>query len=199
MKPIRALIYCSLLLASGFASAQDEAAIRSIDNLQLSGAEDPATSKVYIVQLRSPSAAEYYATQIVAAQGKQATAAGKALPRLQKNSAAIQAYAGQLEAEQRKVIDSIGPGTDTLYSYKYGLNGFAARMSVAQAQQLRGMEEVVNVWEDEIRPLVTNQSRGFLGLFDNPGGLRSEHALDGEGVIIGVIDKYSRSMVVPPV
>lgn len=185
---IRAFISCSLLLASGVAGAQDEAAIRGVDNLQLSGAEDPAASKVYIVQLRSPSVAEYHATQAVAAQGKPSPANKNALPRLQKNSAAMQSYAGKLEAEQREVVAKIGPGTETLYSYKYGLNGFAARMSVAQAQKLRGMEEVVNVWEDEVRPLVTNQSRGFLGLFDNPGGLRSEHALDGDGVIIGVID-----------
>lgn len=188
VKRICAFIVCCLLLASGVAGAQNKAAIRGADNLQLSGAEDLATSKVYIVQLRSPSAAEFHATEVSSAFSKQAPSAGKASPRLQKNSATIQAYADKLEAEQSHVISRIGPGTERIYSYKYGLNGFAARMSVGQAQKLRGMEEVLNVWEDEVRPLVTNHSRGYLGLFDNPGGLRSEHALDGEGIIIGVID-----------
>jgi len=50
------------------------------------------------------------------------------------------------------------------------------------------MDEVLNVWEDEIRPLATRHSANFLGLFDSTNGLRSEHALDGDGIIIGVID-----------
>ena len=81
-----------------------------------------------------------------------------------------------------------GRGTRKLYSYKYGLNGFAARMSVADAQKLEAHPEVLNVWEDEVRPMATTHSSLFLGLFDIDGGLRSEHALDGDGVVIGIID-----------
>ena len=61
-------------------------------------------------------------------------------------------------------------------------------MSVADAQKLEGHPEVLNVWEDEVRPMATSHSSLFLGLFDIDGGLRSEHALDGDGVVIGIID-----------
>ena len=159
--------------------------MQGADNVRLGGSEDPATSKVYIVQLRTPSAADYHATTLKALG---TAASQKSGVRIEKNSAVMQAYTDRLENEQQQVLEKAGPGTEKVYSYKFGLNGFAARMSVAQAQKLRGMDEVLNVWEDEVRPLVTTDSRTFLGLFDNPGGLRSEHALDGEGVIIGVID-----------
>jgi len=56
------------------------------------------------------------------------------------------------------------------------------------AEKLADMDEVLNVWEDEIRPLATRHSASFLGLFDSTSGLRSKHALDGDGIIIGVID-----------
>jgi subtilisin family serine protease len=185
----RVLLLSGLLLTSVSFGAQHDSAIRSAGNIHLTGAEDPATSKVYIVQLRSPSAAEHHAslTKSLAAT-KSATRRGAPRQRLQKNSAATKAYTSKLDDEQKRVLGKAGPGVRKIYSYKYGLNGFAARMSVAEAQKLAGLDEVLNVWEDEIRPLATRHSATFLGLFDSDGGLRSEHALDGEGVIIGIID-----------
>ena len=185
----RTLILCGLLLTSVNAGAQQESALRSAGDVRLSGAEDPATTKVYIVQLRSPSAAEHHASLAKRSTStSRAAADDRPPPRFQKNSAVIQSYTARLEDEQQRVLSLTGPGTRKIYSYKYGLNGFAARMSVAEAQKLAGREEVLNVWEDEIRPLATQHSANFLGLFDGDGGLRSEHALDGDGVIIGVID-----------
>ena len=56
-------------------------------------------------------------------------------------------------------------------------------------QQLLGhLPEVLHVWEDELRPLTTNYSAEFLGLFDNERGLRGPRKLDGEDIVIGVID-----------
>ncbi len=189
MKPNHALLLFCLFLTTTNAGAQSEPAIKGADNLHLTGAEDPATSKVYIVQLRSPSAAEHHATLVKQAPASTATSSGNnAPPRFEKNNSAIVAYTAKLAEEQQRVLRKSGPDTRKIYSYKYSMNGFAARMSVAQAQKLRGLEEVLNVWEDEVRPLATRQSASFLGLFDNVGGLRSEHALDGDGIIIGVID-----------
>jgi len=189
VKPNRALLLFCLFLTAANAGAQNEPAIKGADNLHLTGAEDPATSKVYIVQLRSPSAAEHHATLVKQAPARTSTTSGDSvLPRFEKNNSAIMAYTAKLVEEQQQVLRKSGPHTQEIYSYKYSMNGFAARMSVAQAQKLRGLEEVLNVWEDEIRPLATRQSANFLGLFDNAGGLRSEHALDGDGVVIGVID-----------
>ena len=187
LKPISIFFLLCLLLPALNTSAQDEPAIRSADNMLLSGAEDPATSKVFIVQLRSPSAAEYYASATIKRAPSRINSA-KSAPRFEKNNAAIQSYAARLDDEQQRVLGSTGPDTSKIYSYKYGLNGFAARMSVAEAQKLEGHPEVLNVWEDEVRPMATQYSSLFLGLFDFDGGLRSEHALDGDGIVIGIID-----------
>ncbi len=155
--------------------------------MRLTGAEDPATSKVYIVQLRTPSAAEHYAslTKTYAA-AKTSSAASR--PRFDKNNPGIQAYTAKLDDEQQRVLSKAGSDAQIIYSYRYGLNGFAARMLVTEAEKLADMDEVLNVWEDEVRPLATRHSANFLGLFDSTNGLRSKHALNGDGIIIGVID-----------
>ena len=100
----------------------------------------------------------------------------------------MKAYAERLALAQDKVLSKAGPGVNKVYSYRYALNGFAARMSLAQAHKLEHLPEVLNVWEDEIRPLATRFSPTFLGLFDADAGLRSSRSLDGDGIIIGVID-----------
>ena len=167
----RQILLYGLLLTSFGALAQHESPLQSAGNIHLTGAEDPATSKVFIVQLRSPSAAEYRASS---QQAK----------RFDKNSAAVQTYAAKITLEQDRVFNKAGPDARKIYSYKYGLNGFAARMSIAQAQKLETLPEVLNVWEDEIRPLATRYSASFLGLFDRDSGLRSERELDGDGLVI---------------
>jgi len=183
----RSLIVCSLLLITASAGAQQASAIKSADNLVLGGAEDPTTSKVYIVQLNSPSAAEQHAA-LTKAYAATAAISGAPRPRLEKNSGGTQAYVAKLSGEQQRVLSMAGRDVQQIYSYKYALNGFAARMSAAEAQKLQGLDEVLSVWEDEIRPLATTHSANFLGLFDQTNGLRSAHALTGEGIIIGVID-----------
>ena len=180
-------LLCCLLLPALNINAQDEPAIRSAGAILLTGKEDPATSKVYIVQLRSPSAAEYHASFTKRTRAGRLSSKNP-IPRFKKNSAAVQAHVARLDDEQQRVMSAAGRGTRKLYSYKYGLNGFAARMSVADAQKLEAHPEVLNVWEDEVRPMATTHSSLFLGLFDIDGGLRSEHALDGDGVVIGIID-----------
>lgn len=183
------MVCTSLLVSISSVRAQEDSALRSSGALQLGGAEDSAGTKVFIVQLRSPSAAEHHATVSKSVASQSAAAArNTSPPRFEKNSANMQAYTAQLEAEQDSVLARTGGNTDKIYSYKYGLNGFAARMSIGAAQKLKGMPEVLNVWEDEIRPMATRQSRGFLGLFDSEAGLRTARELDGDGIIIAVID-----------
>ncbi|MCH8278296.1 MAG: protease inhibitor I9 family protein, partial [Proteobacteria bacterium] len=171
----RQLVFFGLLLSSFNLLAQEESSLQSAGNIRLSGTEDPATSKVFIVQLRSPSAAEHHASSQIKL-------------RFNKNDAAVQAYAAKITLEQDRVFEKIGPDARKIYSYKYGLNGFAARMSIAQARKLKSFPEVLNVWEDEIRPLATRHSATFLGLFDQDSGLRSKHGLSGDGLVIAVID-----------
>jgi len=187
MRHFRLFLTCGLLLFSAASIAQAESSLRDAGAvpIHLAGSEDPTAAQVYIVQLRAPSAAERHAIQVKAAAP---AVAMKPRSRLDKSSAAVAAYARKLAEEQDRILGKAGPGTRKIYGYQYGLNGFAARMSAAQAQKLENMPEVLNVWEDEIRPMALRYSPTFLGLFDNDVGLRSTQGLDGEGVIIGMID-----------
>ncbi len=179
MKILRYLLPGVLLLV---ATAQADSVLRDAGDLPLQLAEDEDQAKVYIVQLREPSAAEHFA------KSSSKAARGDKRLRFDKNSSAMKAYADRLGTEQDKVLGKAGRGAEKIYSYRYGLNGFAARMTLAQAHKLEHLPEVLNVWEDEIRPLATRYSPTFLGLFDADTGLRSSAGLDGDGIIIGFID-----------
>ena len=178
---------CLVALLPAGAGAQYESALRdagSLGGIHLAGTEDPAVRKVYIVQLAGPSAAEYQAAQFAKA-GR--SVAGAPRPRFDKLNPAVQSYAAQLAAEQDRVLQHV-PGAQLIYRYQYGLNGFAASMRPGDAHKLESMRGVLHVWEDEIRPLARSDTLQFLGLFDADVGLRGKPGLDGEGVIIGVID-----------
>ncbi len=178
-----------LVLAACVTAAADEAPVLRDAGpgigIQLAGGEDPAERKVYIVQLASPSAAEFHAKL---AQPLVAKPGASGALRFNRESAAIQDYTRKLDVEQRAVIAKAGPGTDLIYSYRFGLNGFAAKMTAGTAHKLEHMPEVLAVWEDEIRPLTTNFSPEFLGLYDGNDSLRGGLGLTGEDVVIGVID-----------
>lgn len=178
MTTSRLILLCALLSICVDSLAQTRSALRDAGDvpLQLAAGNDTNETKVYIVQLRSPAAAERQAAL--------------AMPRTKfdRTTASAKAWVADIEAEQERVLGKAGPGVRQIYSYRFGLNGFAARMSVAQAQKLEHLPEVLRIWEDEVRPLATNFSPTFLRLFDADNGLRSVEGLDGDGVVIGVID-----------
>ena len=178
MLTFRLLLLIALLSTATGSFAQVESVLRDAGAvpLLLAGEDDTGQTRVYIVQLRSPSAAERQASLAVPGT------------KFEKDSAAAKAWVADIEDEQQRVLAKAGPGTRQIYSYRYGLNGFAARMSASQAQKLEHLPEVQNVWEDEVRPMATRHSLTFLGLFDGEDGLRSVEGLDGDGLVIGVID-----------
>ena len=189
MKLTSPLIGLFLSLCAVSAGASSDSPLRDAGiarGLQLAGVNDPDARKVYIVQLRSPSAAEFHST--LYKTGAAARISKTSQPRLDKANPAILNYAEKLAAEQDAFLTRAAPGARKLYSYRYGFNGFAAEMTAAQAHKLENMPEVLHVWEDEIRPLATNFSPNFLGLFDSDGGLRGPEGLDGDGIVIGFID-----------
>ena len=180
---VRRLSICLLLgLCAG---AHAESVLQDAGNppLRLAGTENPEETKVYIVQLQAPAAASKQAVTKAALRGP-----ARAAARFDRNNPEVQSYVAQLEDEQNRVLYRTAPGAQKIYSYRYGLNGFAARMTAAQAQKLEAQPEVLKVWEDEIRPLATRHSPTFLGLFDEEKGLRSVVDVHGENVIIAVID-----------
>jgi subtilisin family serine protease len=188
MNWLRALLLTSALLSVS-AFAQFETDLRdagSLGAIRLAGSDDPNLRKTYIVQLTAPSAADFHALRF--GPTAKLSAPGQPRVRFDKASSAIQTYTTRLAIEQDKVLARAGAGTELIYRYRYGLNGFAARMHPSQAHKLENLPDVLRVWEDEIRPLATNFSLDFLGLFDPEKGLRGAPGLDGDGIIIGVID-----------
>ncbi|MGI9262846.1 MAG: S8 family serine peptidase [Woeseiaceae bacterium] len=155
----------------------------------LAGTEDQNNdSRVYIVQLTSPAAAEFHSATAPRISTKTGPGSLLSTPAFDKSSSAVASYVQRLESEQAEVITKAGGNIDLLYNYRYALNGFAARISPAIANKLEHMPEVLRVWQDEVRPLVTNHSANFLDLFNAEDGLRGPAELDGDGVVIGVID-----------
>ncbi len=139
--------------------------------------------KLYIVRLREPGAAEYFAGAATGGVATSMKAGG-----FDSRSAVVKRYTAGVDAAQARLLMKVAPGTPTVYDYRYGFSGFAAALTPAQADRLRHLPEVAGVWEDEVRPLATNSSPEFLGLFDRTQGLASALGLDGTGVVIGVID-----------
>ncbi len=176
------------LAGAGFAQ-NDESRLRervSAAGLNLPGM-GPDERKVYIVQLRSPSAVEHNATLYGSLAAKPGSPLRSAAP-FDKTSAAVQSYTQRLLDEQDRALARVGPGIEKTHTYLYSLNGFAARMTDVEAGKMMHLPEVLHVWEDEIRTLTTNHSPEFLGLFRRGEGLRGELGLTGEDIVIGVID-----------
>jgi subtilisin family serine protease len=146
-------------------------------------AADPVR-RTFIVQLSDKPAASY--------TGGVAGLAATKPPRgtlLDPESVAVQRYLGYLRQRQDGVTAALPPGA-LLHDFKLVLNGFAARLTDAEALALKQTAGVLSVKPDAYFKPATNDTPRFLGL-DQPGGLWSQlggkqHA--GEDVIIGVID-----------
>ena len=134
----------------------------------------PASAKggVYIVQMKDDP------TVMLENEGRNG--------RYNPNSAAARKYAQDLESKHDRVLSKAGAGGKKLYSYVHSFNGFAAELSAGQAVSLAKDPDIARIWSDEFRELHTNFSPEFLGLDAANGPWDS--GIDGEGVIIGVID-----------
>ncbi|MDX1498937.1 MAG: S8 family serine peptidase [Woeseiaceae bacterium] len=183
------LSLAALVLAAGSQAGESESVLTdagSLGAIRLAGSEDPAARKTYIVQLAAPSAAEHFAA--LKSGGVRAQGITAPRTRFDKSNPAIEAHVAALARQQDNVLAKAGRDAELVYRYHYGLNGFAARMRPVDAHKLESLPEVTAVWEDEVRPLATNFSLEFLDLFANADGLRGARGLDGEGVVIGIID-----------
>ena len=190
MVSVRLIVLASLAAAGGaFADVQtvlrdggDPGAVR------LAGSDRPAAPRVYIVQLKAPAAAAAFGTPPAVAKARTGPAGKSTARAFSKSVAGVESYAARLAEQQDRVLARLASSPRKLYSYRYSLNGFAAVLTPAEAHKLAHQPEVLHVWEDEVRPLATTHSPGFLGLFDGNGGLRGAPGLDGDGVVIAVID-----------
>ena len=103
-------------------------------------------------------------------------------------ASAAESYARALEQRHDSLLTAVGAASNKLYSYRYSMNGFAARLTAGQVSRLAQSGEVERIWRDSDQKVQTNNSAVFLGLQDPQGGLRADLGLRGEGVVIGIID-----------
>lgn len=98
-------------------------------------------------------------------------------------------YVSYLVGKHDQALSNVGGG-QKLYDYTYSFNGFAAQLSLSQANKLASVNGVIVVNADELQTMDTSSTPTFLGLND-PGGLWDQlGGVDnaGEGIIIGLID-----------
>jgi len=148
---------------------------------QRAAATRAAHAKTYIVQLADPPAASYDGR----IAGFAATRPGQG-QKIDRKSPAVSAYLSHLAANHDRVLRDAGGGRK-LYSYGLLFNGFAAELSDAQVQKLKGTKGVLAVNKDEMRKLDTASTPTFLGLAGNKG-LWTSPGAKGENIVIGMVD-----------
>ena len=154
-------------------SAVSSPTVEAFDgDIDFDGVEESDNGR-YIVVMRTPAAASQ-------------TSAGQKF-KAQRQS--TQEYVAHIEAEQQQVADDAG--VTPLTSYSLTTNGFAAELSLDEANEIALDPRVLKVVPDEILHVQdANASTSFLGLEGENGvwaGLGgAENA--GKGIVIGVID-----------
>jgi subtilisin family serine protease len=112
----------------------------------------------------------------------------KAGQKIDPNNSKVLKYKAYLDAKHDALAASVG--ARKFYSYGYTFNGFAAKLTAAQAEKLASMPGVLAISRDEMRTMDTATTPTFLGLdaanglWDQLGGVDNA----GEGIIIGIID-----------
>ncbi len=143
-----------------------------------------SSNGVYIVQLVDEPVVAYEG----GIQGLEATAP-KDGNKIDPTTKVVARYVSYLVGKHNQALGKVGGG-QKLYDYTYSFNGFAAQLSLEQANKMAAIDDVKVVYADEIQQMDTSSTPAFLGLTD-PGGLWDQlggKANAGEGMIIGLID-----------
>lgn len=99
----------------------------------------------------------------------------------------VRRYVQFLKNSHDQVLKAVGAQAGAkVHSYVNVLNGFAARLTHAQAANLAKQPGVQRVTPDELKHLTTDASPDFLGLTDRGGPWATGY--QGEGVIVGIVD-----------
>lgn len=174
----------SLVLVLAVAFSVASPAVAQPSGNSKSGDVNESPNGVYVIQMIDDPVVAYEGD----IQGLQAT---KPQPgqKINPNSPQVVKYAAYLDARHNEALSKVGGG-EKLYDYRYSFNGFAARLSLEQANKLVTVKGVLVVSPDELQTMDTSSTPTFLGL-DASGGLWEQlGGVDsaGEGVIIGVVD-----------
>jgi subtilisin family serine protease len=114
---------------------------------------------------------------------------GKRLDLLSSQAVAYGEYLdGRLEQFLSSTKQVIGGAPEIRARYKNLLNGVALRLTEEQAQRVRGLPGVKNLFPNEIHHIETDAGPNLIGaaqIWNGEGGLPSGQ---GEGVVIGILD-----------
>ena len=150
------------------------------------GAGDESTS-TYVVQLVQAPAVTYEG----GVSGYAATKPARG-NKLAKHSSKVSNYTAYLDRQHSAALAEVSDA-DKVYDYNIAFNGFAAKLTDAQARAIEKVPGVLSVQADVIYEADTATTPHFLGL-DSPhgiwqrlGGVNGKYGA-GEDIIIGDID-----------
>jgi subtilisin family serine protease len=181
-RKIFSMLSLVLVLAVAFSAVSPVSAQPSLKSNKGEQVQE-SPNGVYIVQMADNPVVAYEGE----IKGLKATAP-KNGQKIDPNSADVVKYVGYLNAKHDEALGKVGG--EKLYDYNYSFNGFAAKLSLEQANKLAAMDGVLAVSGDELLTLDTSSTPTFLGL-DAVGGLWEQLGgigRGGENVIIGIVD-----------
>ena len=169
------LVPATSLLAAQNAVGAHKAAAKARPEVRSNG--------IYIVRMADEPVAAYSGR----VKGYAATRP-EAGEKIDSASPAVQNYRRYLSSRHDDALRAVG--ARKIYSYELAFNGFAARLTAAQAAKLASMPGVLSVMKDELRSADTSSTPTFLGLTGSNGLWSQVGGFDhaGEGVVVGVID-----------
>ena len=122
-------------------------------------------AQLYIVQVAGAPIASYTGD----VKGFKATKPAKG-QKVDTRSAAAQAYRGHLDAVRNAVLKGASlAGRKAEHVYDVALNGFAMKLTAAEANRLQHTSGVLHVWANQIYKADTVSTPTFLGLDGSTG------------------------------
>jgi len=165
-----------VLFAAIGLSAQDSEETKSVKKAN-------TVNRLYVVQMSESPVVDYKGD----IPGFKATKPAKG-QKIDPASGDVAAYTSLLDRRHDDVVAKAGGRK--VYDYRYTFNGFAAELTSAQAEAVKGVAGVLAVSKDELQFADTSSTPAFLGLSDS-GGLWDQlggFGRAGEDIIIGLID-----------
>jgi len=182
-RKIFSMLSLVLVLAVAFSAVAPVAAQPSLKS-DKGGSVKESSNGVYLVEMANAPVVAYKG----GIDGLKATAPKKGQKIDVLNNDVIN-YVAYLDGKHNEALNKVGGG-QKLYDYRYSYNGFAAKLSLEQANKLAALDGVLAVNPDELRSLDTSSTPAFLGL-STPGGLWDQVGgvgNAGENVVIGDVD-----------
>ena len=173
-----------------------EASTDSKQSTQMGSTRSAEVPAVYIVVLDGAPLASYRGGVANLAPTNRAAQHGK---KINSRSPESQAYLSYLQQEQAALIDranrTLGRPLEVLYTYRATLNGFAAQMTAAEAQQIAKLSGVRLVEKEKIYELHTDAGPTWIGAPEIWGGeltaLPFSAALSGANEVPAVVSDAS--------